>query len=47
MSAPPEAAIPKSRFDFFGFTALSLAIAAFLAMLDRGHLTLFRSDIHA
>ena len=47
MSALPEAAIPKSCFDFFGFTALSLAIAAFRVMLDRGQLTLFRSDIHA
>jgi DHA2 family multidrug resistance protein len=33
-----EAAIRKSRFDFFGFTALSLAIAAFQIMLDRGQL---------
>src|SRR6202049_4105489 len=34
----PEAAIRKSRFDFFGFTALSLAIAALQIMLDRGQL---------
>jgi MFS transporter, DHA2 family, multidrug resistance protein len=34
----PEAAIRKSRFDFFGFTALSLGIAAFQIMLDRGQL---------
>jgi DHA2 family multidrug resistance protein len=34
----PETAIRKSRFDFFGFTALSLAIAAFQIMLDRGQL---------
>jgi MFS transporter, DHA2 family, multidrug resistance protein len=32
----PEAAIRKSRFDFFGFTALSVGIAAFQIMLDRG-----------
>jgi len=38
MSFLPEAAIRKSRFDFFGFTALSLAIAAFQIMLDRGQL---------
>jgi hypothetical protein len=47
MSALPEAAIRKSRFDFFSFTALSLAIAAFQIMLDRGQLPLFRSDTHA
>jgi MFS transporter, DHA2 family, multidrug resistance protein len=34
----PEAAIRKSRFDFFGFAALSLAIASFQIMLDRGQL---------
>ena len=28
----------KSRFDFFGFAALSLAIGAFQLMLDRGQL---------
>jgi len=32
----PETQIRKSRFDFFGFTALSLAIGAFQVMLDRG-----------
>jgi MFS transporter, DHA2 family, multidrug resistance protein len=36
LSTLPEAEIRKSRFDFFGFTALSLAIAAFQIMLDRG-----------
>jgi DHA2 family multidrug resistance protein len=34
----PEAAIRKSRFDFFGFTALSVAIASLQIMLDRGQL---------
>jgi MFS transporter, DHA2 family, multidrug resistance protein len=38
LSFLPEAAIRKSRFDFFGFTALSLGIAAFQIMLDRGQL---------
>src|SRR6202163_67865 len=38
LSFLPEAAIRKSRFDFFGFTALSLGIAAFQVMLDRGQL---------
>jgi MFS transporter, DHA2 family, multidrug resistance protein len=38
LSSLPEAAIRKSRFDFFGFTALSLAIAAFQITLDRGQL---------
>jgi MFS transporter, DHA2 family, multidrug resistance protein len=33
-----EAAIRKSRFDFFGFTALSVGIAAFQITLDRGQL---------
>jgi MFS transporter, DHA2 family, multidrug resistance protein len=33
-----EAANRKSRFDFFGFTALSVGIAAFQIMLDRGQL---------
>jgi MFS transporter, DHA2 family, multidrug resistance protein len=32
----PETQIRKSRFDFFGFTALSLAIGSFQLMLDRG-----------
>src|SRR5271156_4217391 len=38
LSFLPEAAIRKSRFDFFGFTALSVSIAAFQIMLDRGQL---------
>jgi DHA2 family multidrug resistance protein len=38
LSFLPEAAIRKSRFDFFGFTALSLGIAALQIMLDRGQL---------
>jgi MFS transporter, DHA2 family, multidrug resistance protein len=38
LSFLPETAIRKSRFDFFGFTALSLAIAAFQIVLDRGQL---------
>jgi MFS transporter, DHA2 family, multidrug resistance protein len=38
LSSLPETAIRKSRFDFFGFTALSLAIASFQIMLDRGQL---------
>jgi MFS transporter, DHA2 family, multidrug resistance protein len=38
LSFLPEAAIRKSRFDFFGFTALSIGIAAFQIMLDRGQL---------
>ena len=32
----PETQIRKSRFDFFGFAALSLAIGALQLMLDRG-----------
>jgi MFS transporter, DHA2 family, multidrug resistance protein len=38
MSFLPEAPIRKSRFDFFGFSALSVAIASFQIMLDRGQL---------
>jgi DHA2 family multidrug resistance protein len=38
LSFLPEAPIRKSRFDFFGFTSLSLAIAALQIMLDRGQL---------
>jgi MFS transporter, DHA2 family, multidrug resistance protein len=38
LSFLPDAAIRKSRFDFFGFAALSLAIASFQIMLDRGQL---------
>jgi DHA2 family multidrug resistance protein len=34
----PEAPTSKSRFDFFGFSALSVGIAAFQIMLDRGQL---------
>ena len=38
LSFLPESAIRKSRFDFFGFTSLSLAIAGLQIMLDRGQL---------
>jgi DHA2 family multidrug resistance protein len=38
MSFLPEATIRKSRFDFFGFAALSVAIASLQVMLDRGQL---------
>jgi DHA2 family multidrug resistance protein len=38
LSFLPEAAIRKSRFDFFGFAALSMAIASLQIMLDRGQL---------
>jgi DHA2 family multidrug resistance protein len=38
LSFLPETALRKSRFDFFGFAALSLGIAAFQIMLDRGQL---------
>jgi MFS transporter, DHA2 family, multidrug resistance protein len=34
----PETQLRKSRFDFFGFAALSFAIGAFQLMLDRGQL---------
>jgi len=34
----PETQLRKSRFDFFGFTALSFAIGSFQLMLDRGQL---------
>jgi len=34
----PETQLRRSRFDFFGFTALSLAIGALQLMLDRGQL---------
>jgi DHA2 family multidrug resistance protein len=33
-----ETAVRKSRFDFFGFTTLSLAVGAFQLMVDRGQL---------
>jgi DHA2 family multidrug resistance protein len=38
LSFLPQAAIRKSRFDFFGFCTLSVAIAALQIMLDRGQL---------
>jgi DHA2 family multidrug resistance protein len=38
MSFLPEGAMRKSRFDFFGFAALSVAIASLQVMLDRGQL---------
>ena len=38
LSFLPEGPIGKSRFDFFGFTALSVGIGAFQIMLDRGQL---------
>jgi DHA2 family multidrug resistance protein len=38
LSFLPEAPIRKSRFDFFGFTALSVGVASFQIMLDRGQL---------
>jgi DHA2 family multidrug resistance protein len=38
LSFLPETAIRKSRFDFFGFSALSVGIAAFQITLDRGQL---------
>ncbi len=38
LSSLAEATIRKSRFDFFGFTALSVGVAAFQIMLDRGQL---------
>ncbi len=34
----PETEIRKSRFDFLGFAALSIAIGSFQLMLDRGQL---------
>jgi MFS transporter, DHA2 family, multidrug resistance protein len=36
--AMSETAIRRSRFDFFGFTALSIGIGALQLMLDRGQL---------
>jgi DHA2 family multidrug resistance protein len=38
LSFLPEGAMRKSRFDFFGFAALSIAIASLQVMLDRGQL---------
>jgi DHA2 family multidrug resistance protein len=34
----PETQLRKSRFDFFGFAALSLAVGALQLMLDRGQI---------
>ena len=34
----PETTLKRSRFDFFGFAALSLAVGALQLMLDRGEL---------
>ena len=41
----PETQLRKSRFDFFGFAALSLAIGSFQLMLDRGQLKDWFSSI--
>jgi MFS transporter, DHA2 family, multidrug resistance protein len=38
LSAMAETVIHKSRFDFFGFTTLSIGIGALQLMLDRGQL---------
>jgi DHA2 family multidrug resistance protein len=38
VSAMSETVIRRSRFDFFGFTALSVGIGALQLMLDRGQL---------
>jgi DHA2 family multidrug resistance protein len=38
MSFLSETPLRKSRFDFFGFATLSLAVGAFQLMLDRGQL---------
>ncbi|OIQ92180.1 multidrug export protein EmrB [mine drainage metagenome] len=38
LSFMPETPMRRSRFDFFGFATLSLAIGAFQLMLDRGQL---------
>jgi DHA2 family multidrug resistance protein len=38
LSLPASRNLRVARFDFFGFAALSLAIAAFQLMLDRGQL---------
>jgi DHA2 family multidrug resistance protein len=38
LSTMPETVIRKSRFDFFGFAALSMGIGALQLMLDRGQL---------
>jgi MFS transporter, DHA2 family, multidrug resistance protein len=38
LSYLPESSVHKSRFDFFGFLALSTGVGAFQLMLDRGQL---------
>ncbi|VTU37261.1 DHA2 family efflux MFS transporter permease subunit [Variovorax sp. PBL-E5] len=38
LSFMPETPLRRSRFDFFGFAALSVAIGAFQLMLDRGQI---------
>ena len=38
LSAVPETAVRKSRFDFFGFAALSIGIGSLQLMLDRGQI---------
>jgi DHA2 family multidrug resistance protein len=38
LSAVPETLIRKTRFDFFGFAALSIGIGSLQLMLDRGQL---------
>jgi DHA2 family multidrug resistance protein len=38
LSTLPESVISKSRFDFFGFSALSLSIGALQLVLDRGEM---------
>ena len=38
LASMPETVKAKSRFDFFGFIALSLAVGALQMMLDRGQL---------
>jgi MFS transporter, DHA2 family, multidrug resistance protein len=37
-SSLPETTIRKSRFDFFGFTALSVGVGSLQLMLDRGQI---------
>jgi MFS transporter, DHA2 family, multidrug resistance protein len=38
LSFLPKATVHRSRFDFFGFASLSLAVASLQVMLDRGQL---------
>ncbi len=38
LASMPDTEARKSRFDFFGFTTLSLAVGAFQLLLDRGQL---------